>query len=91
MPTPFKALMAQTYTEWRTKEFVGGGAYEVVDYTDGGATRTVLFRAVGNDASGRAHNWLCDHPKKEVTIHPPQQGPWRKTEPYRHDSNWTGD
>ena len=83
--------MSTLYREWREVEYVGFESYEVVDYTDSGKTRTVLHRCVGPDASGRAHDWLFDHPKPEVPIHPPQQGPWPKYEPYRHNSNWTGD
>lgn len=83
--------MSTLYTEWRTREYAGFQTYEVVDYTDGGTTRTVLHRCVGEDAQGRSHDWLFENPKTAVPIHPPQQGPWQAREPYRHPTNYTGD
>ena len=84
----------QLYREWRITEYAGFETYEVVDYTDCGNTRTVLYRTTGHDASGRAHDWLFDHPKADVPIHPPQQGPWPTqryiTGPYM-GATWTGD
>tara|TARA_R110000868_G_scaffold245571_1_gene502103 strand:- start:148 stop:423 length:276 start_codon:yes stop_codon:yes gene_type:complete len=91
MRSPYVALMAQTNREWRTKEYAGFDAYEVVDYTDGGNVRTVLYRTVGEDASDRASDWLCEHPKATVPVVPPKQGPWQAREPYRHPTNYTGD